>query len=82
MRSDSSESRSPKSKSRNNLDFFEMTLPPTSKEYTAEWSAILSKAHNYTRVLAEEWCAWKIGDGWWWSTMKSYFDELSKNERP
>lgn len=31
--------------------------------------------------IVKEWCAWKIGDGWWWSTMKSYFDELSKCEQ-
>jgi hypothetical protein len=27
--------------------------------------------------IVKEWCAWKIGDGWWWSEMKSYFDSLS-----
>lgn len=35
--------------------------------------------------LVEQWCAWKLGDGSWWKTMKSHFDELEKlyeNKQP
>jgi len=26
--------------------------------------------------LVKEWCGWELGDGTWWTTMKSYFDQL------
>jgi len=36
-----------------------------------------------TDQLVKAWAGWQLGDGSWWTTMKSYYDkieELDKNE--
>jgi len=28
--------------------------------------------------LIKEWCGWNLGDGSWWTIMKSYYDKLEE----
>jgi hypothetical protein len=41
-----------------------------------------SKDHKINEMdnerLVKEWCGWHLGDGSWWTSMKSYFDQLEE----
>jgi hypothetical protein len=39
----------------------------------------INEMSNYQ--LVHEWCAWEIGDGGWWDTMKHFFDSFEELDK-